>query len=70
MTGGRLKGALVSYAVLAGISLAVLDGRYLGIILILFGGLAVKSWLGYKKEQLEEADRPPEDSQIDGDEPH
>ena len=70
MTKGRLKGALVAYAVLALISLAVLHGRFLGIILILFGGLAVKSWLGYKSELLREAENPASDSTEDTADPH
>jgi len=70
MTSGRLRGALVCYAVLAVISVAVLEGRFLGLILILFGGLALKSWIGYKREQIDEAERPPEDSENHGTDPH
>ncbi len=65
MTSRRLKGALVSYAVLAAIGFAVLEGQFLGVILVVFGGLAVKSWIGYQRERIDAAEQPPENSPPD-----
>ncbi len=48
----RLYGAFAGYAVLGAIALAVLEGGFLAVILILFGGLALKSWVAYKRETL------------------
>ena len=39
------------------ISVAVLDGSFLLVALIFFAGLAVKSWVAYKREQMEEQER-------------
>jgi hypothetical protein len=52
MTKKRLLGALASFALLAVIALIVLQGPFRTIVLILIAALAVKSWIGYKKEQL------------------
>lgn len=52
MTRQRLRAALTSYAGLAVIALALLRGRFLAVVLIFLLGLAVKSWVVYKKEQL------------------
>jgi hypothetical protein len=52
MTKKRLDAALVCYVVLAAAAVAALDGPFRLVILIFLGGLAVKSWVAYKKEQL------------------
>ena len=52
MTKKRLDSALVCYGVLAATAVAALDGPFRLVILIFLGGLAVKSWVAYKKEQL------------------
>jgi hypothetical protein len=57
MNRKQLYGSLVGYAVLALIGTAVLKGPFLMVMWIFFGGLAVKSWVAYKKEQMEEAER-------------
>ncbi len=52
VTKRRLQGAVASYVVLALLALVVLRGRVLAVILVLLVGLAAKSWIVYKKEQL------------------
>jgi len=52
MTRERLKGSLICYAALAALALGLLGGPFLTVILILFAGLAVKSWVAYKKERM------------------
>lgn len=52
VTKQRLQGAMASYVVLALMALAVLRGRVLAVVLVLLVGLAAKSWIVHKKEQL------------------
>gem|GEM_PF-1098909 len=52
MTRERLKGSLICYAALAALALGLLRGPFLTVILIFLGGLAVKSWVAYKKERM------------------
>ena len=52
MTRRRLCYALAAYALLAALSIAFLKGPFQWAMLIYFAGLAVKSWVIYKREQL------------------
>ncbi len=52
MTRRRLYYALAAYALLAAVALLVLKGPFLWAILIFFAGLALKSWVIYKREQF------------------
>lgn len=52
----RLGGAMLAYVVLAGIAFRVLDGKVLYAVLILFGGLAAKTLISAKRDQLADRD--------------
>ncbi len=52
MTRRRLYYAFAAYALLAALSVAVLQGPFQWAMLIYFAGLALKSWAVYKREQL------------------
>ena len=45
----RLAGAMLAYALLAAIAFRVLQGKVLYAVLILFGGLALKTLIAAKR---------------------
>ena len=51
MTRKRLYSALSCYGALGLIALAVLNGPFLAVVLILLGALAVKSWIAFEKQR-------------------
>ncbi len=56
MTKRRLRGALVSYAVLALIAVLSLDDhRFLIAVLVLLAGLAVMSYTAFLREKLDDS---------------
>ncbi len=57
MTKRRFYASLVGYIVLALIGVATLRGAFLMVILILLAGLAAKSWIAWKREEMEERER-------------
>ena len=52
MTSRKLRIALAIYAVLALLALWELHGAVRLVVWIFLGGLALKSWIAWKKEQL------------------
>jgi len=54
LTTRRLFTALGCYAALALAAGAALNGDVRLVVWILLGGLAVKSWIGWKKERMDE----------------
>ena len=52
MTKQRLYGAFICYALLAAIAMVSLEREFRVFVLMLFGFLALKSWIAYKRENL------------------
>ncbi|NWF82984.1 MAG: hypothetical protein HXY18_04050 [Bryobacteraceae bacterium] len=50
---GKLKWAMLAYAVLALLAALTLDGNFRFFVLILLGALALKSWIAVKRESVE-----------------
>lgn len=48
----RLRFALAIYALLGTAAWFTLDGRFRWIVLILMAGLAVKSWIAVRRDEL------------------
>jgi hypothetical protein len=46
----RLLLAMAAYVVLAGLAFISLKGEFRLVVLIIFGGLAAKTWIGHLKE--------------------
>ena len=58
MTKQRLHAALICYAVIAALSVALLRGRFLLVVTIVLCALAFKSWIAYKQGQQEQTSGP------------
>ena len=48
----RLRYALAIYLLIGAAAWFTLDGQFRWIVLILIAGLAVKSWIGVRREEL------------------
>ena len=49
----RFKWALGAYAAIAGMAALTLEGALLWAVWIFLGGLAVKSWIAVRRDELE-----------------